>query len=76
MANLTIVVEDDILQQARIKALTQGTSVNAILREYLKAYAGVERRRAEALQDLLRLSQRARSRRGQRQWTQDELHER
>lgn len=76
MANLTIAVDDDVLKQARIRAIEQGTSVNAVLREYLEAYAGVKTRREQAVKDLLRLSQRATSRRGGHRWTRDEIHER
>ena len=76
MANLTISVNDDVLRQARIKALEQGTSVNALLREYLEAYAGVLRRQEEAFENLLRLSHSSKSRRGESKWTRDELHER
>ena len=35
MANLTIAIEDDILKKARLKAVEDGTSVNAVLREFL-----------------------------------------
>ena len=40
MANLTLVIEDDVLLRARKRALDQGTSVNAVLRGYLENYAG------------------------------------
>ena len=43
--NLTIVVDDDILKRARVRALEEDTSVNALLRAYLTAYAGVDQRR-------------------------------
>lgn len=76
MANLTIALEDELLQQARIRATGQGTSVNAVLREYLSSYVGVTSKREEAVKNLLRLSKRARSGRGRRKWTRDELHER
>jgi plasmid stability protein len=76
MANLTISVDDDVLKQARLKAIEQGTSVNALLREYLEAYAGVKTRQEEAVKDLLRISENATSGRGGRRWTRDELHER
>ena len=42
MANLTIAVPDEVLKQARQRAVGQGTSVNAVLRNYLGQYAGVE----------------------------------
>ncbi len=40
--NLTITVDDEVLRRARIRALSQGTSVNAVLREVLESYAGSE----------------------------------
>lgn len=42
MANPNITIDDDLLRRARIRALEQGTSVNAILREYLTAFAGAD----------------------------------
>lgn len=76
MSNLTITVDPDVLKQARLRALEQGTSVNALLREFLENYTGVHRERDDAVRDLLALSARATSRRGGRSWTRDELHER
>ncbi len=35
MSNLTITVDDEVLKQARMRALQEGTSVNAELRRYL-----------------------------------------
>jgi predicted HicB family RNase H-like nuclease len=40
MANLTITVDEDVLKKARLRALQQGVSVNALLRDYLARYAG------------------------------------
>ncbi len=76
MANLTITVDDEALKAARIKALAQGTSVNALLGDYLSAYAGVHNRHKEATRRILELADRCRSRRGDARWTRDELHER
>lgn len=42
MANLTIAVDDDLLRRARIRALEAGTSVNALLRNYLESFVGDE----------------------------------
>lgn len=76
MANLTIAIDDAVLRRARIRAIEQGTSVNAVLRDYLTDYAKMRARQEKAVKDLLRLSQRAKARRGTRRWTRDELHER
>lgn len=76
MANLTIVIEGDTLKRARMRALEEGTSVNAVVREYLADYAGMKVQKDKAIQDLLRLSQSAKTRRGNRRWTREDLHER
>jgi hypothetical protein len=39
MSNLTVVIDDDVLRAARIKALQQGTSVNEICREAITRFA-------------------------------------
>lgn len=76
MANLTISIDDEVLKQARIKAVEQGTSVNSILREYLESYAGTRPKQEEAIEKLIRLSDTAKSRRGSSKWSRDELHDR
>jgi hypothetical protein len=76
MANLTVVIESDTLKRARLRALEEGTSVNAVVRDYLADYAGIKTHRDKALNDLLRLSSHAKARRGKRRWTREDLHER
>lgn len=76
MANLTISVDDETLRRARIRALETKTSVNAVLREYLEAFAGGAAGRAAAVRALLKQSRAAQSARGRRRWTRDDLHER
>jgi len=39
MSNLTISVDEELIRQARIKAIEQGTSVSAKVREFLTQYA-------------------------------------
>ena len=76
MANLTITIDDEILKRARLRATEQGTSVNAVVREYLEQYAGSRSAQEQALGKLLALSEKSRSRRGRRTWIRDELHDR
>lgn len=75
MANLTITVDEESLKRARIRALEEGTSVNAVLRDFLESYAGAQRARRNAVSEILTLSRQARSWRGGRTWSRDELHE-
>jgi len=76
MANLTITIEDEILRRARLRALEQGTSLNALLENYLEAYAAMGSTLEQATEAILRLSTDSKSGRGDRSWTRDELHER
>jgi hypothetical protein len=39
MSKLTVTVEEEVLRQARIRALELGTSVNALVRTYLRHLA-------------------------------------
>ena len=64
MANLTITVNGDLLKRARLRAIEEGTSVNAVLRRYLESYARDERLQEDAMSDLLQLSRTATARRG------------
>jgi plasmid stability protein len=76
MANLTITVNDDSLKKARIRAIQEGTSVNALLREYLDSYSNLRRDQQEAVARILMVSRKSKSRRGERTWSRDELHDR
>ncbi|MCH7748357.1 MAG: hypothetical protein IH939_09700 [Acidobacteria bacterium] len=76
MANLTIAVDDELLRRARVRAAKLGTSVNAVLREYMGTWAGQDDRRERAIRSLLRRSARARSGRGGRTWSRDDIHAR
>lgn len=77
MANLTLTIEDEVLRRARLRALERGTSVNALVREYLEAFSGVGTGQ-EAVQSFVRLAKRAKASSGgsDRRWTRDELHDR
>ena len=77
MANVTITVDVEVLRRARIRALEQGTSINAILRDYLTSYAGEDVAR-RGLRELLEMARSSSSRSGAlgRTWTRDELHDR
>ncbi|MCS6786346.1 MAG: hypothetical protein NZ524_04835 [Thiobacillaceae bacterium] len=76
MSNLTITVDDDLLRRARMRALAQGTSVNAVLREFLQAYAGGNVVHKQAVEQLIELSCTATSGSGGQCWRRDELYER
>ena len=77
MTNLTLTVDEDILRQARIRALELGTSVNALVREYLKQLAG-RSTAAEGVAELFAATQDAGAGSGPegRTWTRGDLYDR
>ena len=75
MANLTLVVDDDVLQRAREAALRERSSVNAVVRDFLTRYADAKSRRLEALDALDALAARGKAR-SARGWSRASLHKR
>jgi hypothetical protein len=59
MTNLTITVDEGTLKRARMRALEEDTSVNAVLREYLEEYAGGRREQIERVLPPLKLPARS-----------------
>ena len=52
MSNLTISLDDTIIRKARIRAIEEGTSVSAKVREFLAHYAKVDSISNAALPEL------------------------
>lgn len=75
MANLTLSLDDSLLQQAREAALREHTSVNAMVRDFLTRYVDSKRRRFEALDTLDAIAARTTSR-SDESWPREQLHER
>ena len=75
MKNVTITVDDNVLKRARIRALEHGTSVNKVLGEYLRAYAGFGQS-ARAVAAAIEIADRSHAGSGGRRWTRDELYDR
>ena len=73
--NLTITIDDEVLRRARIRALQQGTSVNALLREFLESYAGSDIE-AEARRQLATMARTSTASSGPngRTWTRNEVY--
>ena len=71
---LTIRVDREVLRQARIRALREGTTVTAVVRDCLESYAEGPSRRRTAMDRFLALSQTASTGRGDATWTRHELH--
>ena len=76
MTNLTITVDEGTLKRARMRALEEDTSVNAVLREYLEDYADRRQERREAGRRLLEAARKSRASSGGKGLPErEELHE-
>jgi plasmid stability protein len=77
VANLTVSIDDRLLKRARVRALEEDTSVNALVREYLESFA-TGSSRSSGMEDFLAWAQSVHASSGSsgRTWTRDELHER
>jgi hypothetical protein len=55
VANLTIVVDDELLKRARVRAIEEGTSVNEVCRQAIERFAGESNElKAEKLREKFR----------------------
>jgi plasmid stability protein len=77
MTNLTLTVEEEVLREARIRALERGTSVNALVRNYLRQLAG-RSTAAEGVAEFLAATKDTGAGSGPegRTWSRDDLYDR
>lgn len=77
MTNLTLTVDEETLRRARIRALELGTSVNALVREYLGRLAG-RSAAAEGIAEFFAATQGAGAGSGPegRTWTRNAIYDR
>ena len=75
MTNLTLVIDEDVLRRARVRATEQGTSVNAAVRQFLDEFASGRDPRFEARERLLQLADRSSASSEGRHVTRDELYD-
>lgn len=64
MKNITLAVEDDVLDAVRLYAARRRTSVNALVREFLRGLTDQETRAREAMAELRALSEKTSARLG------------
>ena len=76
MVNVTLSVDEEDLKRARVLALEQGTSLNAVIRDFIKDYIGRTKRYRQVTERILRAAEHSRFDSGARTWTRDVLYER
>jgi hypothetical protein len=76
MKNITLAVEDEVLTEVRKYAALRGTTVNALVRDYLGGLARSEARGKKAREELLKLSEESTLDLGTWKWNREELYDR
>ena len=77
MKNITLAIDEEILDKARIVAAHRRTTVNAMVREYLAEVAGRDEKQAEARKQLLHLMETSKGRMAlDWKFDREETHER
>jgi len=80
MVDLTIPMEEHLLEEAQRRARQQGTSIDELVRRYLESYVDFQQqeRQERAVKTLLDLSSKVHSGSGSggRNWTREDLYDR
>ena len=75
MANLTVAIDDALLQRAREAAVRENTSVNALVRDFLSRHVDARSQRLQALERFESVAAASGSR-SQEPWNRESLHQR
>ena len=76
MKNITLSVDETDLQVVRRYAAEHDTTVNRLVRDYLRRIATNEDRARKARENILRLAEESSARAGKAKWTRDDLYDR
>lgn len=76
MKNITLAIDDALLERARLHAAQRGTTVNALVRDFLRQVASQDDRIAQARADIRAMAGKSRLEIGERGWSRGDLHER
>lgn len=60
--NITLAIEEELLERFRLHAAQRKTSVNALLRKHMEEATGLEERRREAIAKMLKLGKETKAR--------------
>ena len=74
MRNITLSADEDLIDEARRRASSENTTLNAKFRLWLEGYVGRERQAARALETMRELQGKIST--GGRKFTREEMNER
>ncbi len=76
MTNFTITLDEEDLKQARIAAVQQGTSLNAIIRNFIKEFVSRNQRYQQTTDRILKKTECSTFSSSGCKWTREDLYER
>jgi antitoxin component of RelBE/YafQ-DinJ toxin-antitoxin module len=76
MKNITLSIEEDVLQEARKIAAERGTTINAIVRASLAELVRQKTRTRDALKRMRELAEQGGMEVGKKTWSREDIHER
>ena len=76
MERITLSIDEMVFRRVRLYAAERGSTLDALVREFLTDLVSREDRTRKARQRIKELSERSGARIGSRSWTREELHER
>lgn len=76
MKNITLAIDEAVLDEVRVYAAKRNTTVNGLVRDFLTRLAEQEDRTVRARRRLRELMDRSTLEVGPVTWTRDDLHER
>jgi hypothetical protein len=76
MKNITLAIDESVLEEVRLYAAKRKTTVNGLVRDFLTQIARDEDRVTRARRRLLELSKTASAELGPVTWTREDLHDR
>jgi len=76
MKNITLAIDDKLLDEVRIVAAKKGTTVNAMVRDYLTSVASLEDRRDRARRRIRELAEKSTAEVGPITWKREDLYDR
>ncbi|MEZ5694960.1 MAG: ribbon-helix-helix protein, CopG family [Sphingomonadaceae bacterium] len=74
--NLTLAVDEKLLERFRLHAAERKTSVNALLRQHMEETVGLEERRRNAIARMLELGRNTNARIDMSEWDRDATYDR
>lgn len=74
--NLTLAIDEQLLERFRLHAVERKTSVNALLRKHMEDTVGLEDRRRNAIAKMLELGRKTTARIDMSAWDREESYSR